>query len=247
MMFAHERPRHSRTSEPARTAAPGARVRARRDSPARIVAATVYGAFVLVVLGVVVALAVVPKATGGTALTVLTGSMQPTLRPGDVIVVRAVAPADVCSTIRPGDIVTFLPEPDDPSLITHRVVAKSVGSFDDGTTCRLVTQGDANSAVDEPISPNQVRGVFWYGLPKLGWAKQRLLESSTGVLVLGGLVALVWWLVPRRRPQVVAVSTPAAGLRERELQLREREVAVREAELAAALAGPPAQPPAGQT
>ena len=243
-MPADERPQHGRKSARARTAAPGARVRV-KDSPGRVIAATVYGVFVLVVLGLVVALAVVPKVTGSTALTVLTGSMKPTFRPGDVIVVRPVDAADVCDTITIGTIVTFLPEPDNPDLITHRVVAKTVGSYDDKTMCRLVTQGDANSAVDEPISPHQVRGVFWYGLPKLGWVKQRLLESSTGILLAGAVVALVWWLAPRRRSEVVTVSSgaPSTDLSERELALREREVAVREAELALARTRPQGERP----
>src|SRR5699024_11344011 len=38
------------------------------------------------VLALAVALAVVPRAMGGEALTVLTGSMEPTYAPGDVVV-----------------------------------------------------------------------------------------------------------------------------------------------------------------
>ena len=221
------------------------------DTPLRVVAAALSGVVVLVAVGLVVLLAVVPKATGGAALTVLTGSMQPTLRPGDVIVVRGVETADVCGKVSVGDIVTFLPEPDDPSLVTHRVVAKTVGTFDDGTSCRLVTQGDANSATDRPISPAQVRGVLWYGLPRLGWVKQWAVDNPSTLLGITVAAAVVWWLLPRRRSSrviTVPASAPTPADRvpsERELALREREVAVREAELELARADrlPPGDAP----
>jgi len=207
------------------------------DTPLRIVGAALSGALVLAAVGLVALLVVAPKVTGGAALTVLTGSMQPTLRPGDVVVVRGIDTADVCRQVSIGDIITYLPKADDPGLITHRVVAKTVGTFDDQTTCRLITQGDANSAADDPISPKQVRGVFWYGLPRLGWAKQWLVDNPAVVVVAMLVVAAAWWLVPRRRPaRVVTLPAPQQpgdrALHERELALREREVAVREAELA---------------
>ncbi len=178
-----------------------------KDSPLRVVGAALSGLVVVVAVGLVVLLAVLPKATGGAALTVLSGSMQPTLRPGDVAVVRGVGIGDVCDKVEVGDIVTYLPEPDDPSLITHRVVAKTVGTFDDGTACRLVTQGDANTSADRPVSPTQVRGVFWYGLPKLGSVKQQVLDHPTAALVVVAVVTAAWWLVPPRR-RVITVSVP---------------------------------------
>ena len=221
----------------------------RADTPWRVVGAALSGVLVLVVAGLVVLLVVLPKSAGGTAMTVLTGSMQPTLRPGDVVVVRGVDTADVCDKVKVGDVVTFLPEPGDPSTVTHRVVAKTVGTFDDGTTCRLVTQGDANNTADEPISPEQVRGVFWYGLPRLGWAKQWVLDNPTVVLGALAVVVVVSWLAPRRRttrvitvpsaPPPTSDAPPADRVpSDRELALREREVAVREAELALARAAP---------
>ena len=108
---------------------------------------------------------VVPRVLGGDSLTVLSGSMEPTFSPGDVVVVKGVTEAEVCSDVSVGSIVTYFPEPNDPTLITHRVIGKTIGTFEDGTSCRLITQGDANTVVDEPISPAQVRGVFMYGVP----------------------------------------------------------------------------------
>jgi len=146
---------------------------------------------------------IAPRLMGGASLTVLTGSMRPTLQPGDVAVVRGVAKDDVCRTVGIGYIVTYMPNPNDAALITHRVVAKTVGSFDDGTNCRLITQGDANSAIDKPVSPVQVRGVFLYNVPKLGWVRQWADQNK--LLVIGaGVVASVAYLVwTSRRPRLV--------------------------------------------
>ncbi|WP_311246139.1 signal peptidase I [Microbacterium sp. WCS2018Hpa-23] len=224
------------------------------ESPWRIAGRAVSIAFVVTVIALIAALLVVPRVAGGSSLTVLTGSMEPTLAPGDIVAVRGVAPDQVCTEIGVGDIVTFLPEPGNPALITHRVVGKTVGTFDDGTDCRLITQGDANSAADAPVSPEQVRGSFLYSLPALGWARQWVSENlmMLGIALSAGLLGYGFWSTFRRpRTRVIMTAgsggaVPTAGasasddsaspsspddLRIRELDLRERELAVREQEL----------------
>lgn len=231
------------------------------ESPWRIAGRAVSIALVVTVLAFIAALFVVPRVAGGSSLTVLTGSMEPTFAPGDIVAVRGVAPDEVCTEIRVGDIVTYLPEPGDPTLITHRVVGKTVGSFDDGTPCRLITQGDANSVPDAPVSPVQVRGAMLYSLPALGWVRQWAAENivALGVALGVGLLGYgVWTTVRRPRTRVILTSgssavvpaaVPAASaaasaaasvaddLRIRELDLRERELAVREEELRLARLG----------
>ncbi|MDY7558549.1 S26 family signal peptidase [Cryobacterium sp. 10C3] len=61
------------------------------------------GAILLLVVAIALLLIVVPKATGSTPLTVLTSSMEPTLPPGTLIIVRPVTPDE----IRIGDVVTY--------------------------------------------------------------------------------------------------------------------------------------------
>ena len=163
-------------------------------------------------VALVTAVFVAPRLMGGASLTVLSGSMRPAIQPGDVVVVRGVDRDDVCPTVGIGHIVTYMPNPNDATLITHRVVAKTVGSFDDGTACRLITQGDANSATDKPVSPVQVRGVFLYNVPKLGWVRQwaeqnRLLVLVAGVSVAAGYVV---WTSRRPKPLAQPVDAPKA-------------------------------------
>lgn len=221
------------------------RVRAWHDSPWQILLRALGLAAGTALVALIVALLVVPRLLGGTALTVLTGSMEPVLSPGDVVAVRGVEPDEVCREVGVGEIVIFLPAPDDPTLITHRVVGVSIGSFDDGSRCRLLTQGDANSAADAPISPAQVRGVFLYAVPAVGWVKEWVQQNVAVSLGIALVLTVVWWLWPGRRsartvvalaegagePRESSSSADEGDLRRRELDLRERELDLREQEL----------------
>ncbi|NYD67859.1 signal peptidase I [Agromyces atrinae] len=137
-----------------------------------------------VVIAALAASVVVPRVIGGVSLTVLTGSMRPTIQPGDLIVVKPVA----FDEVQIGDIVTFQPISDDPTVITHRVVAKT---FTSGETM-FVTRGDANGTDDEPITGEQIRGRHIYTVPKLGFVAQVLGGNRTElVLIVGGGLVVV--------------------------------------------------------
>jgi len=159
-------------------------------------AIAVIGTVLLVLLcALAVTVVAVPAATGGQALAVLSGSMEPTLKPGDLLIVSGVNDPD---KLKVGDIVTFLPEPDDPSLITHRIIGYGDGK--DGSY--FVTRGDNNGADDPPVYPKQIRGKLLFKLPKLGyltnWAGG---EKRTAVVLFG--VALIgygaWQFFGRRQ------------------------------------------------
>jgi signal peptidase len=148
-------------------------------------------------------LVVVPKVTKGAALTVLTGSMEPSIHPGDVVVVRGVDPARI-NGIQTGDVITFQPLPNDPTLVTHRVVG--VQGKRGETEKTFITRGDANGKNDEPVTAKQVRGVMMYRIPWIGnvtdWAGDR--KSWVALALGGGLVlygaVLVFW--PKRREKI---------------------------------------------
>ncbi|MGA5701104.1 signal peptidase I [Peterkaempfera bronchialis] len=145
-----------------------------------LLAATAAGALAL-------ALTLLPLAVHGSVLTVLTGSMAPTIPPGSVVVDRPVPP----ELIRTGDIVTFRAGRSPgggEQLVTHRVVA--VHSSRVGLS--FTTKGDANR-VDDPgrRDASDVRGRVWFHLPQVGLWRQRLL-SRAGALVVGGLALGAW-------------------------------------------------------
>jgi signal peptidase I len=127
-------------------------------------------------------LLVVPKLTGSKPLTVLTGSMRPTYPPGSVVVVRPVDADD----LQVGDTLTYQVRPDDPDVITHRIVSVVYGT--DGKR-RFVTRGDANGADDpSPVRDLQVRGTVWYSVPYVGYAATALdaVHRALAVKVLAG-------------------------------------------------------------
>ena len=186
--------------------------RAPRDSALSGVLSVLLTAVLLGVLALVAAVVVVPKAVDGAALTVLTGSMEPTYSPGDMIVVRGVKDAD--REVQVGDAVTFQPVSDDPALITHRVISKSFSSS--GTS--FITRGDANGSDDDPIVAAQIKGVVMYSVPWVGhvslWLgeKRGLAVTVVAVALLG--YAAVMILRPNRTNRPDSTNEPAANQEE---------------------------------
>jgi len=134
----------------------------------------------IILLALAIALVAVPKVVSGMSLTVLTQSMSPTINPGDVVVTRGIDVADT-QDLKIGDVITFLPYPDDPLLVTHRIVAQSVSA----QGVAFITQGDNNNVADSwgPVNDFQIRGKVMYVVPKIGYVKQ-WLGSSTQWIIL---------------------------------------------------------------
>ena len=102
-----------------------------------------------------------PLAFGDRPHTVLTGSMEPTISPGDVVIDARISPLDA----RVGDVVTFRDPEDQSKLITHRVkrIRRS------GSHLWFVTQGDANNTTEHwRIAANGELGRVVYTIPWIG-------------------------------------------------------------------------------
>jgi signal peptidase len=143
-------------------------------------------------------------------LTVLSGSMEPTIHTGDVVVEHQISPLDA----QIGDVVSFK-DPDDPGvLITHRIQDMQVH---DGTV-EFVTKGDANTGVERwKISAGGQIGRVEYHVWRLGyllyWIRGRLgrlLLVVLPALLLGAYELLRIWR-PKDRPRdgKVPDETPA--------------------------------------
>lgn len=114
-----------------------------------------------------------PIALGDHPHTDLSGSMEPVISPGDVVMDEQIAPWEA----KVGDIVTFRDPQEESKLLTHRVVS----IHDEGSSLRFVTQGDANNTQEHWRVPatGQIGRVMyivpWVGhvavfaRTKLGW------------------------------------------------------------------------------
>jgi signal peptidase I len=175
---------------------------------ARWVTRLVLLALALLVLAALAIIIVIPRATHGTALTVLSGSMTPTIAVGSIVVVRPVDPG----TLHVGDIATYQKAEGKAEFITHRVV-----KIDDSTSPPQFTfKGDANRGADiDPVSAKQIRGEVWFHVPYLGAIRDGLHGkggvSLLAMLVLGGYALSQIsgaWTDRRREPACTKFDRP---------------------------------------
>ncbi len=86
-------------------------------------------------------LAVGPHLLGYQTVTMLTGSMSPTIRPGDVVVDTP----EPVGAVRPGQIISYHVPLEDHRVVSHRIV--SVAQTPGGAVT-VRTKGDANASED---------------------------------------------------------------------------------------------------
>lgn len=114
--------------------------------------------FILVILvgfgGGIIAL----RVSGLRALSVQTGSMDPTIRVHDLVLVAPRTPTQVTS----GAVVAFRSQTQPGLVIMHRLIAV------DRTANTLVTKGDANDRYDVPVPTQALDGEVVYVIPYIG-------------------------------------------------------------------------------
>ncbi len=103
-------------------------------------------------------LLILGRSQGYSVLSVQTGSMRPTIRPGDAVVVRS------SQQFRVGQIVSYRSIDNSKLIISHRIVAidKAHGT--------LTTKGDALETADIPMSPSRIIGVVNRAVPLAGYS-----------------------------------------------------------------------------
>ena len=107
-----------------------------------------------------------PMPFGMGVSVVLSGSMEPELSVNDLVLVKSQ------DSDRNGDVVVYQ---DGSILVIHRIVSI------DGD--KVITQGDANNAADDPINISAVKGKAMWHIPFVGGAV-RFLQSPAGVIIL---------------------------------------------------------------
>jgi len=99
------------------------------------------------------------------------GSMQPTMYAGDVVIIAKVPAA----AIKPGDVIQFRKE--ERITVMHRVVEIE----ETGGSKFFITKGDANDEPDtDPVIPENVVGKAVFTIPKIGWLSIAVKQLFTG-------------------------------------------------------------------
>jgi len=114
-----------------------------------------------------------PLVMGFGNAVIISGSMEPNINIGDMVIVRRQNDYEV------GDIVAYRSN----TPITHRIVEKTPGGYH--------TQGDANNAPDPEIEKSRVIGKVVAVIPKIGNVIFFLQEPLGTVLLIFVLFVMI--------------------------------------------------------
>jgi signal peptidase len=126
---------------------------------------------------------------GHPVMTVLSGSMAPSINTGDLVVGNRLTPAQAAS-LSAGQVISFHPTASSPQVFTHRIVAVEVSP--DGAVA-YATKGDANDSQDGALIPStNIVALYQSRIPYGGY----ILNALHQPMVLGLLLAspLLWLL-----------------------------------------------------
>lgn len=128
-----------------------------------------------------------PTVFGYTIFRITTGSMEPELMIGDVILDKVI---DDETEIAVGDVVTFEGGSQfDGKLVTHKIIKAPY--TDDYGNVMLQTHGIANEIDDTPINIDQVRAKMICKIPYVD-TLYNLFLSPCGLLIMILLIILVF-------------------------------------------------------
>jgi signal peptidase I len=178
---------------------------------------------VAVLLGL---LATAPVAFGQISTTVMSDSMEPGLRSGDVVILRPVT----SNHVRLGQVV-LVDDPDYPGrLRLHRLLDVRHGD--------LVLKGDANATPDSSyVSAKRLHGVGWLRVPWIGLPVLWMRDHDYLPLALAALaLVLLSWLAAadsqddgRQRDEPTLAQRGARRLLQRSRRLLRRSRAAQSA------------------
>lgn len=106
---------------------------------------------------------------GYTILEVASGSMQPTIEVGDLIIINTKD-----KNYKKNDIITFYDE--DNNLVTHRIISISKNT--------IITKGDYNNTNDKGITPDKIIGKYIFKISSMGKILKILKNPLVTAIVL---------------------------------------------------------------
>lgn len=114
-----------------------------------------------------------PMPFGYGSAVVLTGSMEPTIRIDDLIIVSE------SESYEEGDVVVYQ---NGSMLIVHRIVEMGPDT--------VITQGDANNAPDAPVRKEMIKGEVIAVIGGVGAIARLLKTPAATIALIGGALLL---------------------------------------------------------
>ena len=136
----------------------------------------------LIIIAIIIAMlpAFVPRLMGYQTFDVVSGSMEPELPVGSMVLVKGADPKE----IQAGDIIAFYSSTNQGAVVTHRVVEN------DSTNGQFITKGDANGSNDiKPIPYDNLIGRVTSHYPVIGGILSGLTSNQGKIYLICILVA----------------------------------------------------------
>lgn len=136
----------------------------------------------------------VPAINGYTPMIVLTDSMYPDIKSGDLIIAKTVE----SDQVQVGDVITFYdPASKTGAVVTHKVVELTEVEGE----LAFITQGVANNAPDEvPVPAENLIGVYQTRIAGVGHVAM-FMQTTPGLILCVGvpLLLLIGYDILRRK------------------------------------------------
>lgn len=127
-----------------------------------------------------------PSVFGYSIFRVSSGSMEPELKVGDIILDKTV---DNPENLKVGDVITFKSDDYGDLLVTHKIIK---APYEENGELMLQTQGIANEIADNPISVDEVKGIMICKVDYLDTVYNIFL-SPWGLLILIALIVIIFF------------------------------------------------------
>ena len=127
-----------------------------------------------------------PSVFGYSIFRVSSGSMEPELMVGDIIIDKTV---DNPEDLKVGDVITFKSSDYGDLLVTHKVIK---APYEENGKLMLQTKGIANEVEDKPISVDNVKGIMICKVDYLDTVYNVFL-SPWGLLILITLIVIIFF------------------------------------------------------
>ena len=123
-------------------------------------------------------------------LEVVSGSMEPTIKIGDLIVIDLEDRGYII-----GDIVTYYDEVH--TFVTHRIIDVREGKF--------ITKGDFNNAEDRPLDRSNIVGKYMFSIPYIGNIINLIRNKFTliVILILGSIICVLLSVDDKSKKEVI--------------------------------------------